>query len=39
MATAFSVGKMKDTVLQDEGLADQLSHLEEMMKKLKGVVK
>ena len=39
MATVFSVGEMKDTILQDDGLAEQLTHLEEMMKKLKEVVK
>lgn len=39
IATTFDVGKMKDTVMQDENLAEQLSNLEEMMKKLKGFVK
>lgn len=39
MATVIAVGEMKDTVMQEEDLAEQLSNLEEMMNKLKGIVK
>tara|TARA_B110000503_G_C6943299_1_gene327881 strand:+ start:77 stop:607 length:531 start_codon:yes stop_codon:yes gene_type:complete len=39
VASVFSASEMKDTVMQDEKLAEQMIHLEEMMKKLKEVVK